>query len=37
MSLNLDLTTVRIIGAVIVAIGIGVWWYVVKNFTKKSR
>ena len=37
MSLNLDLTTIRIIGAVIVILGIGGWWYAVKNITKKPR
>lgn len=37
MSLNLDIATVRIIGAVIVIIGIAIWWYAVKNYSKKSR
>ena len=37
MSLNLGIATVRIIGAVIVLIGVGVWWYAVKNLSNRSR
>ena len=37
MSLNLDVATVRIIGAVIVLIGVGIWWYAVKNLSKRSH
>lgn len=34
MSLNLDLGVVRAIGAFIVLLGIGGWWYAVKNLRK---
>ncbi len=36
MSLNLDINVVRLIGAVIVLMGIGGWWYAVKNMPKSK-
>ena len=36
MSLNLDIGVVRAIGAVILLLGIGGWWYLVSK-TKKDK
>lgn len=36
MSLNLDIGVVRAIGAVIVLLGIGGWWYLVTK-TKENK
>ena len=36
MSLNLDVNVVRIIGAVIILIGAGGWWYMVNKMGNKK-
>jgi hypothetical protein len=36
MSLDLDIGVVRAIGVVIVLLGIGGWWYAVKNLRDRN-